>query len=48
VAVGLADVEDAADVRMLDLPAQAQLAREPLGPARIARQLLAEDLQRHR
>ena len=47
LAVGLADVEHAADVRVLDVPPDAQLAREPLGPNRIDRVFAPQDLQRH-
>jgi hypothetical protein len=47
VPVRLADVEDPADVPMLNRPRQAQLAREALVPLGVARQLGLEHLQGH-
>ena len=47
VAVGVADVEDAADVRVPNRPAEAQLAREALLPARIVGERRLQDLDRH-
>ena len=47
VTIGLADVEDPADVRVLDRPPQPQLARKSLLPLGVAREFGLEDLQRH-
>ena len=47
VALGVADIEDAADVRVPDRSADAQLAREPLLPARVVRQPRLQNLDRH-
>ena len=46
MAIGLPDVEDPADVRVLDRTAQPQLARKSLLPLGVARELRLEDLQR--
>jgi hypothetical protein len=47
-AVGFDDVVDAADVRMSDLPAEADFVVQALEENRIAREARGQELQSHR